>query len=240
VTKYDVEHALREIAKARAKAHTDVITAETAKLAGLVAEGFRREFDDELDMEATGMALVIAAASLPPVVTGEHAAVPGAVVMNLIAFAGEDLIRTARARAAEVDVDDQLAQRLDAALADPKWFEHVLTWHPVGAPDDAPGVEIPLYEHIELPEGIGELRSHTREVAEDDDEDSLGNPAAQLVVDFLGIAGVSVTAEQAAGWSREQRKQAVQWAAATHLSASDNDDVEVPPRPAFLSEVSGG
>lgn len=44
--------------------------------------------------------------------------------------------------------------------------EHVLTWHQVDAPDDDPGVEIPLYQHVELPTGLGELRSHTREVDE--------------------------------------------------------------------------
>ncbi|HYQ69651.1 hypothetical protein [Actinophytocola sp.] len=233
---FDIENGLTVCAEARAM--DDPIMVETARLADKIADGFRADFDMTLDMETVGKALVVAAASVMDLAAGGQT--PATVITNMIGLAGENLVRTARARAAEVDVDDQLAQRLDAALADPKWFEHVLTWHPVGAPDDAPGVEIPLYEHITLPDGVGELRSHTREVVEGGDEDSLGNPAAQLVVDFLGIAGVSVTAEQAAGWSREQRKQAVQWAAATHLSASDNDDVEVPLRPAFLSEVSGG
>jgi hypothetical protein len=134
-------------------------------------------------------------------------------------------------------VDDQTeAREVEGVLC-----EHVLTWHPVDAPDDAPGVQIPLYQHITLPDGIGELRSHTREVVDaGEDEEPLANPAADLVVDFLALAGVSATAKQVGGWTRAQREEAARWAAATHLSASDNDDVEVPPRPAFLSEVSGG
>lgn len=36
------------------------------------------------------------------------------------------------------------------------------------------------------------------------------------------------------GWSLLERGLAGAWAAATHLAASDNDDVEIPPRPACL------
>jgi hypothetical protein len=151
VTKYDVENALEEIAAWRGKVGSDVILGETLKLGQLVADGFRREFDDELDMEATGKALVIAAGSLPPLVTG-GTKVPGGVVMNLIAFAGENLIRAARARAAERgDVDGVLC-------------EHVFTWHAVDMPDDYPGTEVPLYEHIEFGGLTGEFRSRSREV----------------------------------------------------------------------------
>lgn len=139
-----------------------------------------------------------------------------------------------------VGVERMLAQAAaQAREVEGVLYEHVLTWHPIGAPDDAPGAEIPLYEHITLPEGIGELRSHTREMGGADQAEIEEDPAATLTVDFLGLVDVSVNVEQAAGWTRAQRKQAVQWAAATHLSASDNDDVEVPPRPAFLPGVSG-
>lgn len=58
--------------------------------------------------------------------------------------------------------------------------------------------------------------------------------------DLLLLVGVTVTAEQAGQWSLEQREQAADWAAAVHLSASDNDDVVVPSRPEFLDEVTAG
>lgn len=35
-------------------------------------------------------------------------------------------------------------------------------------------------------------------------------------------------------WSQGQREAAHDWAAAVHLKAGDHDDVEVPPRPAWL------
>lgn len=42
------------------------------------------------------------------------------------------------------------------------------------------------------------------------------------------------TLEEVKGWTWEQQEEARRWAGATHLRASDNDDVEVPPRPVFL------
>lgn len=78
---------------------------------------------------------------------------------------------------------------------------------------------------------------------------------AEVVVDLLGIVSVwpdSYSGEgglwpaeasdmQAidrrrwvSGWTLLERGQVVRWAAATHVAASDNDDVEIPPRPACL------
>lgn len=55
-----------------------------------------------------------------------------------------------------------------------------------------------------------------------------------VLVDLLSVVGVSVTEERAGSWTQAQRREAEQWASATHLSASDND-VTVPERPAFLT-----
>ncbi len=182
MTKYDVERGLREIAEARRKERSDFVLAETAKLARVIADGFRREFDDELDMEHVGMALVIAAASLPPLVTGETG-LPGKAVMNLIAFAGEELVRTARARAAEADTDAdgqlaELEQRLGVAVADPKWYEHTLHWRPIdgGAP-----VVIPLGEPWVLPGTdvrVGRFELSSREIPPpaDDEQEWCAHP----------------------------------------------------------------
>lgn len=54
------------------------------------------------------------------------------------------------------------------------------------------------------------------------------------LVDLLSLASAMVTPEQVETWTPEQRRQAEQWASATHLSASDND-VAVPEQPDFLA-----
>jgi hypothetical protein len=54
-----------------------------------------------------------------------------------------------------------------------------------------------------------------------------------MVHDVLSLVCVSVPDEQVQSWTAEQRQQAVDWAAAWHLAASDNQ-VVVPDRPVFL------
>lgn len=44
----------------------------------------------------------------------------------------------------------------------------------------------------------------------------------------------ATTEADVAGWTNEQCQQADIWAWTTHLSASDNEDIKVPPRPGFL------
>lgn len=58
----------------------------------------------------------------------------------------------------------------------------------------------------------------------------------EVTAGMLGMVDVSVTPEQVATWTREQRAAADDWAAKTHLHASDNDDVVVPPKPEFLNQ----
>jgi hypothetical protein len=60
-----------------------------------------------------------------------------------------------------------------------------------------------------------------------------GDISDQALSDLLLLVGVTVTPEQLANWTPEQREQAVEWAGLVHLDASDND-VDVPERPAFL------
>jgi hypothetical protein len=158
--------------------------------------------------------------------------------------------------------------RIDDNVSDPKFAEFVLTWRPLDP--DAEALVVPLNQHWVFPaEACGEFRLSTREVPASDEPmlcDGCGctdkpveatddgralacpdcRPVANaandpaLVVDLLALVCVSVPQEQVEGWTEEQRQQAARWAVAVHLSASDNDDVEVPPRPAFLDEVSGG
>lgn len=54
------------------------------------------------------------------------------------------------------------------------------------------------------------------------------------VADMLALVGVDSHLGVIATWTPEQQREAFTWAAATHLSASDNTDVEIPPRPEFL------
>jgi hypothetical protein len=57
----------------------------------------------------------------------------------------------------------------------------------------------------------------------------------EVLTDLLSLVSVTVSPGQLAEWTPEQREQAAEWASLVHLSASDND-VVVPPRPAFLDE----
>jgi hypothetical protein len=58
--------------------------------------------------------------------------------------------------------------------------------------------------------------------------------SAQVVSDLLGLVTVVRTVEQVEQWTPEQQREAANWAAAVHRDASDND-VEIPPKPDFLS-----
>lgn len=57
----------------------------------------------------------------------------------------------------------------------------------------------------------------------------------ETLADLLLLVGVEVHPDWLAALTPEQREQAADWAAKTHLQASDND-VEVPPRPDFLPD----
>lgn len=50
----------------------------------------------------------------------------------------------------------------------------------------------------------------------------------------------TVTEAEVAGWTDEQVQQADCWAFSSHLSASDNDDIHVPPRPSFIKRSDAG
>lgn len=54
--------------------------------------------------------------------------------------------------------------------------------------------------------------------------------------DVLGLVGIDAPIAVVATWTPEAMQAAMEWAACTHLYASDNDDVVVPPRPDFLPE----
>lgn len=76
------------------------------------------------------------------------------------------------------------------------------------------------------------IKSTTR--YEENYDPKLDDPA--VTVDLLALVDVYATLEEAQSWTKEQREEAEKWAGAVHLSASDNDDVEVPQRPDFLPD----
>ncbi len=55
----------------------------------------------------------------------------------------------------------------------------------------------------------------------------------------LHLVDADATLEEVTGWSSEHRKAAAEWALSVHYSASDNDDVIVPPRPEFIRHLTG-
>lgn len=94
---YDIEDALREVARARRR--RDPLTAETARLADQLASRLAQHFGPEAT-ETAGLALVLAAASL-----GVLAEVPTVVAANLVAFAGQRLVADSRAADGAVSGD---------------------------------------------------------------------------------------------------------------------------------------
>lgn len=65
--------------------------------------------------------------------------------------------------------------------------------------------------------------------------ETIENIPDEALSDLLLLVGVTRPPAQVAEWSPEQRALAYEWAAAVHLSASDND-VAVPERPEFLTD----
>jgi hypothetical protein len=60
----------------------------------------------------------------------------------------------------------------------------------------------------------------------------------EITFNLLSLAAVpgtrEITLEQVEAWTPAERHEVEQWAAAIHVAASDNDDVEIPPTPAVL------
>lgn len=56
----------------------------------------------------------------------------------------------------------------------------------------------------------------------------------EVIADLLSLINITVTSAEVSAWDVRMREQAADYAAAVHLHASDNPDVAVPPRPAFL------
>ncbi len=82
------------------------------------------------------------------------------------------------------------------------------------------------------------LAEHWERKEAEDNMGWRGDPGATITLDVLTLVraevpGPELTHAEVENWSEEQRYAAVRWAGAVHLAASDND-VEVPPRPAFL------
>lgn len=85
-----------------------------------------------------------------------------------------------------------------------------------------------------LREAASDIESGHADILES--QQGKGDVPAHVLVDLLGLVGVTVTEGRALGWDLAKRREAYEWASATHLSASDND-VEVPDRPAFLDTM---
>lgn len=71
-------------------------------------------------------------------------------------------------------------------------------------------------------------------------EDEITEPVTpEVLQDLLGLVLPRVpTTRVIAEWTAAQQEEASMWASACHLSASDNDDVVVPPQPEFLKKYN--
>ena len=88
---YDVDRAMREIARARRK--RDELTRQQGAIADNLATHLDRHFSAE-ELETAGRALLIGAASVAALVSPD---IPPAVIANVLAFAGDRLVRDGRA-----------------------------------------------------------------------------------------------------------------------------------------------
>ena len=88
---FDVEAGIHQINQSRHR--NDQLTVAQVALADRVATKFREEFGSTLDMETCGKAMVIAASAAAPLCREE---IPGTAIANIIALAGEQLVREAR------------------------------------------------------------------------------------------------------------------------------------------------
>lgn len=144
MTGIDLEGCLRDLAQARGDSGADALVVQ---LGDALADGFRRDLDMALDMETAGFALAIGGISLVAVMQ-EHGGVSRTDLAEALALAGENLVRTARARATEAPGS--------------RHQEFVLTYHPLNGTQP---VEIPLRTHWVFPvESCGEFVVSTREL----------------------------------------------------------------------------
>lgn len=88
--RFDIESALLGVSIRRHSGNA--LDTESAKLGDTIVAGLRREFP-ELDPETCGLAMVIAAGSVIPLLEHE---IPPAVLVNIIGFAGQRLVSDAR------------------------------------------------------------------------------------------------------------------------------------------------
>lgn len=119
-------------------------------------------------------------------------------------------------------------------------------------------VGVPLAEHVRAlgPHLYERVRVTIErvEVAADDaaelrvfaaDDDSV-HDLLSLAVNFTpGVYGAAaleakappIVREKIRGWSQEEREAACRWAGAVHARASDNDEVQIPPKPACVVDL---
>lgn len=87
---YDVGQAMREIARARRK--RDELTRQQASIANKLATHLDRHFSAE-ELETAGRALLIGAGSVAALA---EPGIPPAVLVNVLAFTGDRLVRDGR------------------------------------------------------------------------------------------------------------------------------------------------
>jgi hypothetical protein len=61
-----------------------------------------------------------------------------------------------------------------------------------------------------------------------------------VTVGIMSLVGIIVDEAMVAQWTDEQCMNAVDWAGAVYMEASDNDDVEIPEMPEFLEQYQQG
>ena len=153
-------------------------------------------------------------------------------IEDTIVLHWRDLLRRVerlQASATASATDTDLATKISNAIHDPgKFVERTRTWDGYFRDWD--------YETV----AAWGTRAVMSVLRQNQDTPEIHGPVTdQVLSDLLLLVNVTVTPEQLAAWTPEQREQAANWAGLVHLDASDND-VDVPERPAFLDGGTPG
>ena len=130
-----------------------------------------------------------------------------------------------------------VARTLAYVVVRMEWRGHVIE-HELEVSDSVDWSTLERLVDLAYERASDQLREFGEQLERVQDEEDAADevdplPTVAQTVGILSLVGVTVTATQAAEWSGRKRLEAVRWASAVHLSASDND-VEIPARPEFL------
>lgn len=170
------------------------------------------------------------------------------VGLNAHLCAGEMAVESNEPKPTDDDSVTVLHPRHTAMIRESRWWEAVLAamgglMNRIGkdsglpvSPDEVAHDAI-VYADAVLAEA--KKRADTNGVVEDDcgGEVKCTPITPGMCRDLLGMVDVTVTVDQCASWTLEERQEAFAWADAVYDVANDNEDVDVPRKPKWVPQT---